>query len=89
MPYPRHAVPLNAPKGLPDLPEGAFGDPGEDARHGVNSVFGVHVGKIDDLGAIGHEGAIQEEVGEVNVADDHHQTERLAQEEPAGVNGRV
>lgn len=65
-----------------EFPEGAFGDPGEDARHGVNSVLGVHVGEVDDLSAIGHEGAVQEEVGEVDVADDHHQAQRLAQEEP-------
>lgn len=72
-----------------DSPEGAFGDSGEDARHGVDPVFGVHVREVDDIGAIGHEGAIQEEVGEVDVAHDDHQAQRLAQEEPAGVKRKV
>lgn len=68
--------------GRAELPEGALGDPGKDACHGVDSVLGIHIGEVDDLGAVRQEGAAQEEVGEVDIAYHHHQTQRLAQEEP-------
>lgn len=65
--------------------ECAFGDLGEDPGHRVLPVFGFLFGHGQDVGAVLGELAAEEEVHEVDLADDVDQVQELAKDEFHGV----
>ncbi len=46
--------------------------------HGIFPLFRLHLGVVDDIKAISSELVAEEEINEVNLADDIHKVENLA-----------
>ena len=67
--------------------EGTLGHLGENAGHGVGAVLGLLAGVLQDVGAVGGELVVQEEVNEVDLADDVDEIEHFHGEEPESVEG--
>lgn len=65
--------------------EGALGYFGKHSRHWVFSLFRFHFSKLDHVRAVRGELSVEEEVHEVDLSNHIDEVERLADEEPPGV----
>lgn len=65
--------------------ESAFGDTGEDSDHGVHSVLLFLVGVLDHVHTVPRKLSPEEQVDEVDLQDDVHQVEDLAEKKLAGI----